>query len=104
MKLTWALGQGPATTQELADEVVAEGRLGVNRYITPEGLRCLWGVINSFSWNKDSLCERANRQLRAEEAFYLQLDAGCSSTANDDFSGTLEERCTEMVRRLRAIP
>ena len=99
MKLTWAKGQGPATTQELADVVEAEGRLERGAVVTPDGLRCLWGVIEDYSVGFDI----GSRQLSRDHAIYL-IRVGCGIRDNDNFSGTPEERCAEMVQRLRAIP
>lgn len=101
MKLTWARGQGPATTQELADAVEAEGRLERGAVVSPDGLRCLWGVIEDYRYSIN--LESGSRLLSRDHAMYL-IRVGCSIKENDNFSGTPEERCAEMVRRLRTIP
>lgn len=95
--LVWAYGTGPATTQELADEVEREKRLGVFS-LNVNGLRSLWGVI--YDIRADA---RANvgRDL-TEASMDLLHDNGV--TINDPYQGTPEERCVEMARRLRAIP
>ena len=96
MKLTWAYGSGPATTQELANIVEAEGRLITRAYISSEG-RCLWGIIrDSIQGNS------ARRSLNLRDSALLR-SFRLSTVDNDYFIGTPEQRCVEMVKRLRAI-
>lgn len=99
MKLEWASGSGPATTQELAAEIEREGRLIRYEYSPADKPgRCLLGVIyNSTPQNL------YNRDL-TNDSFSLLYNYGISAEANDRFEGTAEERCLDTVRRLRAIP
>ena len=99
MKLDWGLGSGPETTQELADELEREKRLGVSAYTDSTGLRCLWGFIGG--WRHTFGDERRRLRPTSERSLW---GMGLSTSDNDAFLGTPEERCREMVRRLRAIP
>ena len=101
MKLTWDKGQGPPTTQALADLVAAEGRWGTRTAVDEDNLRCLWGVIDDARRTK--IAYDWLRQLSISDVNVLR-EAGCSAVANDYFAGTPEERCAEMTRRLRTIP
>ena len=104
MELTWKDGYkpGPATTQDLADEVEAEGQLGAHQFISRKsGRRCLWGTIGDCYLTSDgTFFHRQLSQASLNGLQRLQL----STRENDAFIGTPEERCAEMVRRLRAIP
>ena len=102
MKLNWIRGTGPATTQELADLVEQEGRLGKGSYVTKDGCRCLWGVIEDhtvYSWPTF----RKGRALSGV-SYHSLSQFHCTTADNDGFLGTPEERCVEFVCRLRAIP
>ena len=99
MELIWARGDvGPATTQELADLVEKEGRLGIGGCRGTNELNCLWDVINSNVWP----VVRLGRLLSPASCASL-IEARCGVIDNDHFLGTPEERCAEFVRRLRAI-
>jgi len=102
MKLKWVEGTGPDTTQELADEIEVEGRLG-HGHVSYLGERCLWGVIGDWplSYSPETFCAR--RFLSPDSAQAL-VEFGLGVFANVSFEGTPEERCAEMTRRLRAIP
>ena len=106
MKLNWASGHGPATTQRLADLVEKEGQLNTRRFVGHDGRRCLWGVIEDWVFGDNEGPFRSihpNRTL-ADDCFNSLTTAGCGSMDNDGFKGTPKERCAEMVRRLREIP
>jgi len=94
---------GPATTQDLADEVETEGYLGRLRTIDDRGVRCLWGVINDVTWDLDGGIDPKVCRYLTEESAQLLESNGLSSLDNDVFTGTPEERCQEMARRLRII-
>ena len=96
MKLTWIHGNGPPTTQKLADEVEAEGKLYTGMFCTHNGERCLWGVV------EDRYPTGYRRVLTGESVEQLYL-AELGIHNNDLFRGTPKERCAEMVRRLREI-
>ena len=103
MKLTWIMGTGPATAGELADEIEQVGVLGAGYLYNPETeRRCLWGHIRDVYLDGENVCI-ARRDLQPEN-IELLFQAGLTQHANDTFQGTDEARCTEMVRRLRAIP
>lgn len=98
MKLTWTLGTGPETTQELADEILREGRLCTGVFRSTAGRRCLWGVICGVD-----VRARVNRSLAYQDAWLLQVHQ-LDAIDNDAFKGTQQARCQEMARRMRAIP
>lgn len=95
MELTWAWGKGPATTQELADEVEAEGRLITGSFWCPEG-RCLWGVIENYNQNGHT------RELTRASRTQLIL-AGLGAISSDAFLGTPEARCVWVARKTRML-
>lgn len=100
MKLEWLYGTGPATTQELADEIEHEGLLSTVFFVRTghPTVRCLWGVIDDMSRVNDVL-------IRDRELDKSTLETELpSSEDNDAFVGTPKEHCAEMVRRIRAIP
>lgn len=97
MKIVWRQGQGPSTTQELADLIKAEGRLITKVFCGPAG-RCLWGVIYGAV-----LSGGYSRSLDLD-CFRMLKSAGLRSDVNDNFVGTPEERCIAMARICRAIP
>ena len=98
MELKWAIGVGPATTGELADEVEAERRLYTDNLWSKDNHRCLWGVIQDSEPYR-----RFKRDLVWDSREQLHRN-GLRGADNNSFVGTPEERCAEMVRRLRAIP
>jgi len=96
MQITWEFGTGPATTQELADLIEAEGRLVTGHFLGDDG-RCLWGVIYDYT-------VYASRVRRLDPQSYDALQrARLRAIDSDLFVGTPEQRCAEMVKRLRAI-
>ena len=103
MDLHWSEGSiidenTPHNTQELADLVEKEVRLIADHYITSEG-RCLKAVL----WDvQDNFRPLRRRWLVPKDNAYL-VAHGLGIADNDAFDGTPEERCTEMVRRLRSI-
>jgi len=99
-RIVWSEGEGPATTQELANVVEAEGHLCTGWFVrSSDRVRCLWGVIEDYhGYNSEG-----SRKLSLESTEQL-IDAQLGSCDNDDFEGTMKERCVEMVMRLRAIP
>jgi len=101
MELKWVFGNGPGSTQELADVVEREGRLTRSYYVDGRGNRCLWGVIND--WYRTSIGDTGpRRQLDREDVLRL-YQCHLDPVSSDAFGGTLGERCVEMARRLRAI-
>ena len=102
MNLKWSRGTGPTTTQELADAIEKEGRLGIGIYCDPQGLRCLWGVINDWAFTVEDGYVHS-RQLSLRNVRTL-CEWGLSTSGNDCQSGTPEERCAWAVQRLRSIP
>ena len=88
------------TTQEAADLVEKENKLGCNNFIDKEGLRCVFGVIGDWSlFTPDAHGKMARKKsIRALEHYKVSVQN------NDTFVGTPEERCQEFVKRLRAIP
>ena len=102
MELKWVSGNGPGSTQELADVVEREGRLIPSYYVDRHGNRCLWGVIND--WYQTAHGDTSHRrQLDGRDVIRLhQYRLG--TVRNDTFPGTPEERCAEMAKQLRAIP
>ena len=102
MKLTWADGSGPGTTQALADEIEREGKLYAGSYVTRDDRRCLWGVINDWRmW--DGNYARPDRHLSTESAAaFHQL--GLTTAENDNRFGSPEARCKWAVEILRQVP
>ena len=108
-RLYWKSGweQGPATTQELANVIEAEGALISGLWVTGAGQRCLWGVINDhYLAHAENVLFRFQgcRRILTEESRELLYDHNLSMKDSDSFLGSPKERCQEMVRRLRAIP
>jgi len=103
--LYWDKGTGPQTTQELADVVEQEGFLITMFLINSLGQRCLWGVIYGAArdWASGDVIYNYSSKVIASESFNLLIRNRLSPDDNDQFDGSGEERCTEMVRRLRAI-
>ena len=103
--LCWDKGIGPQTTQELADVVEQEGFLTTLFLINSLGQRCLWGVIYEATRDRASgdVTYSHSDKVIALEAYNLLVQNGLSPDDNDQFDGSGEERCAEMVRRLRAI-
>ena len=97
MKIEWAYGEGPTTLGGLADEVEREGRLVVGSLIDGNGERCLWGVLENVERSG-----RACRTLDFALRVYL-MHNGLNPSDNNSFAGTPEERCQEMVRRMRKL-
>jgi len=103
--LYWDKGDGPQTTQELADVVEREGFLTTGLLINSSGQRCFWGVLYEAAHDQasgDVICNYPDKII-ALESFSLLMRNGLSPNDNDQFDGNGEERCAEMVRRLRAI-
>lgn len=97
MNLTWIKGHGPSTTQALAAEVEAEGRLIQGWFVSEKG-RCLWGVIEN--WDE----ERGGTRMLPSQLARLIETAVFNFAGFDALEGTPEQLCAEACRRLRAIP
>jgi len=98
--------RGPTTTQTLADIVEAEGALCTDYLINEVGQRCLWGVIEDMYLMPEGTvfpCFQSRRML-VQESRELLCAHNLSVEDNDSYIGTPQERCREMVRRLRTIP
>ena len=99
MKLHWVDGQGPATTQELAEAIRQEGRLGRGLLYNPTTkLRCAWGGAEDagVSW-------KSERHLTPEDVSLL-FRSHFTPWANDHFAGTPEELCEHMAQIVDRIP
>ena len=105
MKLIWARGVGPGTTQELADLVEQEGFLIKGQFIDRRRRRCLWGVIDdAHFFDGFSFQAAAIERLLSDTDRGILGTYGLAASDNDNFPGTGRARCAEMVKRLRAIP
>jgi len=98
--------QGPATTQELADIVEAEGVLISDCWVTEAGQRCLWGVIDDYSLAsvRSVFTSFQFKRVLVTESRKLLYTYKLSMGDSDSYIGTPQERCQEMVRRFRVIP
>lgn len=91
--------------QEWADKILAEGRLGINRLVTPSGLRCAIGVIGDFYLDGDS---QRSHQAHFNSISVLSLVYkaywGIEIVQdNNDFEGTPEQRCRYIAERIKVL-
>ena len=104
MELHWDFGEGPTTTQELADLVAKEGRLITRLFLSRAGERCLWGVIEGYVVGGTDGPVRSRQLAEVDSSYLMSSTIGLAAVHNDMFAGTPEKRCVEMARRLRAMP